>query len=169
MDATILNISKEELIGASLYAPVPPEDIYGVLLDVRSFPRWAPGVRRVEIVEGLAGPGMVSEWEVSVLGMRRKISSVLVTAEPHSLLRWSYEGPVRGWGECSMREQGNGTLVSFVTGLEPEDPSLAILMPAAPFQNAARAHLKRCLGRLGRVVSEDDGGIRVGPLERARR
>ena len=163
----ILNNSKEEVIGASLYAPVPREDLYEVLLDARSFPQWAPGVRHVKIIEGLAGPGMVSEWEVSVLGMKRRISSVLVAAEPPSLLRWSYGGPVRGWGECSIREQGNGTLVSFVTGLEPEDPGLAILMRAAPFQNAARAHLKRCLGKLGQVVSEDDGRVRVGSLERA--
>ena len=167
MNTIILNTSKEEIIGASLYAPVPREDLYEVLLDAGSFPRWAPGVRRVEIVEGRAGPGMVSEWEVSVLGMRRKISSVLLAAEPPSLLRWSYEGPIRGWGECSIREQGNGTLVSFVTGLEPEDPGLAILMRATPFQNAARAHLKRCLGKLGQVVSEDDERVRVGPLERA--
>ena len=167
MSATIPNTLKDRIIGASLYAPVPREDLYEVLLDVRSFPRWAPGVRRVEIVEGPVGPGMVSEWEVSALGVRRKVSSVLVEADAPSLLRWSYDGPVRGWGECSVRERGSGALVSFATGLEPEDPGLAVLMRATPFQSAARAHLKRCLGRLGRVVSGDDGRIRVGPLERA--
>ncbi len=166
MSAIILNTPKDEVIGASLYVPVSREDLYEVLLDVRSFPRWAPGVRRVEVVEGPVGRGMVSEWEVSALGVRRKISSVLVEAEPPSLLRWSYDDPVRGWGECSIRERGSGALVSFATEVEPEDPGLASLTRAASFRNAARAHLKRCLGRLGRLVSGDDGRIRVGPLER---
>ncbi len=167
MSTTILNTPKNEVIGASLYAPVPCEDLYEVLLDVQSFPRWAPGVRRVEIVEGPVEPGMVSEWEVSALGVNRRVSSVLVEAESPSLLRWSYDGPISGWGECLIRERGSGALVSFATRLKPEDPGLAVLMRAAPLQNAARAHLKRCLGRLGRLVSEDDGRILVGPLERA--
>jgi Polyketide cyclase / dehydrase and lipid transport len=65
------------------------------MLDVQSFPRWAPGVRRVEVVEGPNGPGMISEWEVSILGLRRRISSVLEEAESPTLLRWTYDGLVR--------------------------------------------------------------------------
>ncbi len=162
----ILNKAREEVVGASLFVPVRSEDLYEVLLNVQGFPRWAPGVRRVEIIEGPMEPGMVSEWEVSILGLRRRVSSVLVEAEPSALLRWSYEGPVRGWGECVIRERGDGTLASFAAGVEPGEPGMASLMRTAPLQSAARLHLKRSLARLGKVISGEDERVRVGPLER---
>jgi hypothetical protein len=134
------------------------------MLDVRSFPGWAPGVRRVEVVEGPLGPGMVSEWEVSVLGLRRRISSTLVEAEAPRLLRWTYEGPVRGWGECAIKDRSDGTLAEFRMELRPAEPVLEKLTSSLPARNAAHNHLKRCLTRLGRAVSENGGGVRVGPL-----
>jgi hypothetical protein len=135
-----------------------------VVLDVRSFPGWAPGVRRVEVIEGPLGPGMVSEWEVSVLGLRRRISSTLVEAEAPRLLRWTYEGPVRGWGECAIKDRGEGALAEFKTELRPAEPVLEKLTSSLPARNVAHNHLQRCLTRLGRVVSENGGGVRVGPL-----
>jgi hypothetical protein len=139
-----------------------------VVLDVRSFPDWAPGVRRVELVEGPLGPGMVSEWEVSVLGLRWRISSTLVEAEAPRLLRWTYEGPIRGWGECAIKkDRGDGTLAEFRTELRPAEPVLERLTGSLPARNAAHNHLKRCLARLGRAVSENGGGVRVGPLAAA--
>ena len=134
---------------------------------MRSFPGWAPGVRRVEVIEGPLGPGMVSEWEVSVLGLRRRISSTLVEAEAPRFLRWSYEGPVRGWGECAIIDRGDGTLAEFRTELRPAELVLEKLTSSLPARNVAYNHLKRCLARLGRAVSENDGGVRVGPLAAA--
>jgi hypothetical protein len=138
-----------------------------VVLDVRNFPGWAPGVRRVELVEGPLGPGMVSEWEVSVLGLRWRISSTLVEAEAPRLLRWTYEGPVRGWGECAIKDWGDGALAEFRTELRPAEPVLEKLTSLLPARNAAHNHLKQCLARLGRAVSENGGGVRVGPLAAA--
>ncbi len=114
-----------------------------MVLDVRSFPGWAPGVRRVEVIEGPLGSGMVSEWEVSVLGLRRRISSTLVEAEAPRFLRWTYEGPVRGWGECAIKDRGDGTLVEFRTELRPADPALEKLTSSLPARNVAHNHLKR--------------------------
>jgi uncharacterized protein YndB with AHSA1/START domain len=157
---TILNKRAEQSIGARLYVSAPPEDLYAAVLDVRGFPRWAPGVRRVEIVEGQVGPGMVSEWEVSVLGLRRKVRSVLEEAEPFGYLRWSYDGLVRGWGECEISALGDGATAAFTTELRPEDPALNKLAGIAAVSGAATSHLKRCLARLGQSVSET-GGFRV--------
>ena len=134
---------------------------------MRSFPGWAPGVRRVEVIEGPLGPGMVSEWEVSVLGLRRRISSTLLEAEAPTLLRWTYEGPVRGWGECAIKDRGEGALAEFKTELRPAEPVLEKLTSSLPARNVAHNHLKRCLTRLGRAVSENGGGVRVGPLAAA--
>jgi len=108
------------------------------------------------------GPGMVSEWEVSVLGLRRRISSVLVEAEEPSFLRWTYDGLIGGRGECAIEDWANGTLAEFRTEIKPAEPGLEKLIRTLPFKNAARNHLKRCLTRLGQIVSRD--GVRVGPL-----
>jgi hypothetical protein len=118
----------------------------------------------VEILTGPLGSGMVSEWEISVLGARRKVSSVLEEAEPHELLRWTYEGPVSGYGECVLRDRGDGVLAQFRTELRPEDPFLRKVMLSSPMRSAARTHLKRCLARLGQIVCGDGGAVRVGPL-----
>jgi len=99
MNVTKMNKKGGAVIGASVFASVPAERLYEAVRDVRGFPRWAPGVRRVEVIRDPGEPGMLSEWEVSVLGLRRKVSSVLEEAEPPSFLRWTYDGPVAGWGE----------------------------------------------------------------------
>jgi ribosome-associated toxin RatA of RatAB toxin-antitoxin module len=167
VSATILNNTRDGTIGASLFVPVPARELYEMVLEVRSFPDWAPGVRRVELVEGPLGPGMVSEWEVSVLGLRWRISSTLVEAEAPRLLRWTYEGPIRGWGVCAIKDRGDGTLAEFRTELRAAEPILEKLTGSLPARNAAHTHLKRCLARLGRAVSENGGGVRVGPLAAA--
>jgi ribosome-associated toxin RatA of RatAB toxin-antitoxin module len=167
VSATILNETRNRILGASLFVPVPARELYEVVLDVRGFPDWAPGVRRVEVIEGSLGPGMVSEWEVSVLGLRRKISSTLLEAEAPRFLRWTYEGPVRGWGECTIRERGGGALAEFKTELRPAEDILEKLTVSLPARTAAHYHLKSCLLRLGRTVCENEGGVRVGPLAAA--
>ena len=154
-------------IGASLFVPAPPESLYEAVLDVRSFPLWAPGVRRVEVVGGPDGPGMVSEWEISALGMRRKVHSVLEEAEPPRFLRWSYGGPVRGWGECEISALGDGAIAAFSTELQLSDPTLKGLARTAAAKSAATAHLKRCLARLGQAIASASG-VRVGPLDTGR-
>lgn len=167
VSATILNKTSDKILGASLFVPVPARELYEVVLDVRGFPDWAPGVRRVEVIGGSLGPGMVSEWEVSVLGLRRRISSTLLEADAPRLLRWTYEGPVRGWGECTIRDRGGGALAEFKTELHPAEAILEKLTGSLPARTAAHKHLKICLLRLGRVVSDNKGAIRVGPLAAA--
>ena len=161
----------EGVIGASVFVPVPAWRLYEAVRDVRSFPRWAPGVRRVEVLEGPAGPGMLSEWEISFLGLKRRVLSVLEEDEPAALLRWTDEGPITGWGECVIKSSGLGTLAEFRTALSPVDPRLQRLMQRAFVKDAAYSHLKRSLARLGGLVSGGGGRVVVGPatsLARAR-
>jgi hypothetical protein len=152
-------------LGASVFVPVPPERLYETVLDVRSFPRWAPGVRRVEVLEGAGEPGMVSEWEISFLGFKRKILSVLEEAEAPRSLCWTYDGLVCGWGQCAIKDWDDGALAEFRTELRPAESTLEGLMRTPAVRSAATCHLKRCLARLGQVVSGDGGRVRVGPLE----
>jgi hypothetical protein len=166
VSVTMLNKTSNEAVGASLFVPAPARDLYDVLLDVRNFPSWAPGVWHVEIVEGPIGPGMVSEWEIAVLGLRRKILSVLEEAEPPALLRWTYDGLVCGWGRCAIKDWGDGALAEFRTELHPAEPILKKLMRMPAGKRAACSHLKRSLTRLGQLVSGSDARVRVGPPER---
>lgn len=165
VSATILNRTRSGIIGASLFVPsVRARDLYEAVLDVRNFPSWAQGVRRVEIVEGPVGQGMVSEWEISFLGSRRKVSSLLVEADDPRFLRWTYEGSISGYGECAIEDLGHGALAEFRTELRPAEPALEKLMQSSPVRNATSRHLKRCLARLGQVISDNVEGVRTGPL-----
>jgi hypothetical protein len=164
-----MNVAKEnkirgDVIGASIFASAPAEKFYEAVRDVRGFPGWAPGVRRVEVIEGLGEPGMLSEWEISFLGVRRRVWSVLEEAEPPALLRWTYGGPVEGWGECEIKSSGDWALAEFRTELRPRDARLGRLMRSAPVREAAQGHLKKSLARLGRLVTGDGGRFVVGPL-----
>src|SRR5215216_2696386 len=152
-------------LGASVFVPVPPEWLYEAVLDVRSFPRWASGVRRVEVLEGNGEPGMVSEWEICFLGLKLKLLSVLEEAESRALLRWTYDGLVGGWGRCAIREYGESALAVFQTELWATDPCLKKLMRMRCARQAASTHLKRCHAQLGRMVSRDGSHVRVGPTE----
>lgn len=153
----------ERVIGASVFAPVAPDAFYEAVRDVRSFPDWAPGVRRVEVLAGSGEPGMLSEWEVSFLGLRKKVLSVLEEAARPGFLRWTYEGPVEGWGECAIRERGDGTLAEFRTGVVPADRRLESLMGSSIARGAASSQLRRALERLGNLVAPDVGRVIVGP------
>ena len=155
-------------MGAAVFAPVAPEEFYEALLDVGGFPAWAPGVRRVEVVSGEGAAGMLSEWEVSLLGFKRRVLSALEDAETPSRLRWTYAGPVEGWGACSIEGSGDGAVAVFRTQLAPADPLLARLARGALATNAARGHLKRSLARLGRLVAGNEERVMVGPVVEGR-
>lgn len=156
--------SSERVIGASVFAPVAPRELFEAVRDVRGFPEWACGVRRVEVLDRPGERGMLSEWEVSFLGMRKKVSSVLEEIEGSEYLRWSYDGPIVGWGECAVKGWADGALAEFRTGVAPADPRLEGLMRSPLAKNAASSQLRRSLARLGRRVSGDAGRVRVGPL-----
>jgi Polyketide cyclase / dehydrase and lipid transport len=164
MNAATSSKTSETGLAAAVLAPVAPEDFYEAVLDVRGFPAWAPGVRRVGVLSGDGGVGMLSEWEVSFLGFGKTVRSVLEEAENPSRLRWTYGGPVEGWGGCSIERVGECTLASFRTALAPTDPLLASLAQSAAARGAARTHLKRSLSRLGRLVAGDDARVLVGPV-----
>lgn len=169
MNTTIENKPKSLSLGASVFVPVPTTRLYEVLLDVENFPRWAPEVRRVKVLEGGPGCGMVSEWELSVLGVRKQVRSLLETADSSGRLCWTYEGAVQGWGYCVLRERGDGTLADFSTELHVAEPVLERLLQRLPVSGLATSQLKRSLASLGKMVSgkRDADRVIVGPRQLA--
>ena len=64
---------------------------------------------------------MLSEWEVSFLGFKKRVLSALEEAELR--LRRTHAGPVEGcWGGCSIEPAGDGVLASLGTALAPAAP-----------------------------------------------
>jgi hypothetical protein len=102
---------------------------------------------------------MLSEWEVSFLGFKKRVLSVLEEAEAPFRLRWTHAGLVEGWGGCSIEPVGDGALASFGTALAPADPLLASPAHGGPARNAAHSQLKRALSRLGRLVAGEDARV----------
>lgn len=147
-----------------MFVPVPTVSLYEALLDVRNFPRWAPAVRRVKVLEGGPGAGMVSEWELSVLGVKKRVLSFLETADSSGRLHWTYEGPVHGWGACVLREREDGTVADFSTELHVAEPMLERLLRKLPVHGLATSQLKRSLAGLGRMVcgEHEAGRVLVG-------
>ena len=97
MKVATSNKTREMELAAAVFAPVAPEDFYEAVLDVRGSPAWAPGVRRVGVLSGEGGAGMLSEWEVSFLGFGKTVRSMLEEAEnqpvPAALdVRWAGRG-----------------------------------------------------------------------------
>ncbi|TCJ18083.1 SRPBCC family protein [Rubrobacter taiwanensis] len=170
MDASSKNGAERRRIGASLLVPTAPERVYAAVLDAQRFPEWAAGVRGVEILrqsEPPNSPGMVSEWEVSVLGVRRRVVSVLEETEAPRHLRWSYVSVLDGWGECRIRPNGSGTLVEFATEFRVCEPHVERLLRSPISENVMRHYLQRSLLRLGEISLPDGqgrDGVRVGPL-----
>lgn len=151
--------------GASLFAPVSAEEVFEVVRDVRGFPVWAPGVRRVEVFGDELESGTVSEWEVSVLGITKTVSSVLEVCDAPGLLRWEYTSPLRGWGRCAVRPGAGGTVAEFSTEILVEDPRLRRLARRLPVYGIAGSYMRRALQGLGQTVCGEDATFFVGPLE----
>lgn len=108
---------------------------------------------------------MVSEWEISALGVTKRVRSVLEVADPPGFLRWSYTSPLRGWGRCVVRERDGGALAEFSTEIVVEEPRLRALARRLPVRGVAVTYVRRALAGLGRAVCAGDDRVLVGPLE----
>lgn len=114
------------------------------------------------------GPGMVSEWEGSLLGIRRAVVSVLEFAEAPHYLRWSYISLLWGWGECCIGSQGEGALIEFSTEVHINESHLDRLLDTPLARNVMCYYLRHSLRRLGEIslpegVNKDR--IKIGPLK----
>ncbi len=99
---------------------------------------------------------MVSEWEVSALGIKKRVQSVLEVAEDDEFLRWSYAGFVQGWGECRLWERGDGTLARFATSIYVAEPMLRRLACRSSVRSLANSQLRRSLAGLGKFIRDPD-------------
>ena len=86
-------------MAAAVFAPVAPEDSYEAVIDVRGFPAWEPGVRRVEVLSGEGGPGCSPSGRSRSSVSARGSSACWRRRSSRPGCAGTYDGPVEGWGE----------------------------------------------------------------------
>lgn len=98
-----------------------PEEIFAALLDVRRFPDWALGLRRVRVLDaadqeaggpetGTIRPGTGLEFTLSAAGLTHEVRSRVFLVEPPCRLRWRYTKGAEGVGGWLLEDAGTGTV-----------------------------------------------------------
>ena len=96
----------------------PRERIFAALLDVRQFPEWALGLRRVRVlVDAASGvetpevrPGAALEFTLSAAGLTHRVVATVTVIEPPHRLEWRYVEGATGNGGWLLEDAGPGTV-----------------------------------------------------------
>ncbi len=93
------------------------ERIFAALLDVRRFPEWALGLRRVRVLnaERVAEtsevrPGVALEFTLSAAGLTHRVVGTVTAVEPPQRLEWRYTEGAVGRGGWLLEDAGPGTV-----------------------------------------------------------
>jgi uncharacterized protein YndB with AHSA1/START domain len=96
----------------------PRERIFAALLDVRRFPEWAHGLRRVRVLVDAASatetsevcPGVGLEFTLSAAGLTHRVVGTVTAVEPPHRLEWRYAEGATGSGGWLLEDAGPGTV-----------------------------------------------------------
>jgi uncharacterized membrane protein len=118
----------------------PREDVYAVLADLDTWPRWWPAIRDVEVL----GEDAARLTFGTPAPLRPLVVEVDVDATPHERLSLTpREGPVAGSGALVVREEDDATAVDY------------------ELQLAFRSRLLRPLERVMANATKDAGAARL--------
>ena len=88
-----------------LVSGVEAERIFTALLDVRSFPEWAAGLRHSRALDAAGEvapeeirPGVRMEFTLSAAGITHRVVSSVTVVEPPRRREWRYAEGARGSG-----------------------------------------------------------------------
>ena len=92
----------------------PQERIFAALLDLRQFPEWALGLRRVRVlVDAASGvetpevrPGAALEFTLSAAGLTHRVVGTVTTVESPHRLEWRYAEGAIGSGGWLLEDAG---------------------------------------------------------------
>jgi len=100
-----------------LVSGVEAEKIFTALLDVRTFPEWAAGVRRARALDPTGEaetlhvrPGVRLEFILSAAGLTHKVASDVTVVEPPHRLEWTYIEGALGGGGWLVEEEAPGAI-----------------------------------------------------------
>ena len=94
------------------------ERIFAALLDVRRFPEWALGLRRVRVLADVSGetetsevrPGAALEFTLSAAGLTHRVVGTITAVEAPHRLEWRYAEGATGSGGWLLEEAGPSTV-----------------------------------------------------------
>jgi uncharacterized membrane protein len=94
------------------------ERIFAALLDVRRFPEWALGLRRVRVLVDAASetetsevrPGAALEFTLSAAGLTHRVVGTVTAVEPSHRLEWRYTEGATGSGGWLLEDAGPTTV-----------------------------------------------------------
>jgi ribosome-associated toxin RatA of RatAB toxin-antitoxin module len=100
-----------------LVSGVKAEKIFAALLDVKTFPEWAAGVRRSRALDPTGKretlnvrPGVKLEFTLSAAGLTHKVVSDVTLVEPPRRLEWTYIEGALGGGGWLVEEEAPGAI-----------------------------------------------------------
>ena len=90
------------------------ERIFAALLNVRRFPEWALGLRRVRLLEAVTSetetsevrPGAALEFTLSAAGLTHRVVGTVTTVESPHRLEWRYAEGATGSGGWFLEDAG---------------------------------------------------------------
>jgi uncharacterized membrane protein len=89
------------------------ERLFAALLDVRRFPEWALGLRRVRVLDAASRketsevrPGVALEFTLSAAGLTHRVVGTVTVLEPPHRLEWRYVEGATGSGGWLLEEAG---------------------------------------------------------------
>ncbi len=94
------------------------ERVFAALLDVRRFPEWALGLRRVRVLEDVTSetetsevrPGAALEFTLSAAGLTHRVLGTITVVEAPHRLEWRYVKGAAGSGGWLIEEAGPTTV-----------------------------------------------------------
>ncbi|MET7985249.1 MULTISPECIES: SRPBCC family protein [unclassified Streptomyces] len=126
--------------------PAPPADVYPLLEQAETYPRWWPQVREVTPVDEHTGVIRIR----SVLPYDITITARAARRDPRAgVLEMRMSGDLDGWARWTLTAAGPGTLARYDQEVQVTTPLLRRLaVPGRPFFRANHALMMRA-GRRG--------------------
>ena len=138
---------------------ISPEKVFAALLDIRSFPKWAVGLREVRAldVRGLEAaeivPGTALEFVLSAAGFTHTVVSEITAVEPPRRLEWRYVRGAIGSGGWYVEENGADTVeMTLATDYRVKPTWLNTIAHRPFFRGLTEDLLKRSIRRFEQEI-----------------
>jgi uncharacterized protein YndB with AHSA1/START domain len=138
------------------------ERIFAALLDVRRFPEWALGLRRVRVLDATSKketsevrPGVALEFTLSAAGLTHRVVGTVTVVEPPHRLEWRYAEGATGSGGWLLEDIGPGTVrLTLSTDYTVKPAWLDRIAHRPFFRGLVEDLLRRSIRRFERYLEE---------------
>ena len=129
---------------------VSRDQVFAALLDVRSFPEWGYGLRKVKLLHGATElrPGAAMEFVLSAGGLVHHVVSTIDEIEEARRIAWRYTSGASGTGGWILEDSGSDTVrMTLFTDYQVHPAWLNRLAHRPFFRNLTEDLLRRSMRR----------------------